>query len=235
MLLQDAQQFGLHGEGQFADFVKKERAAIGQLKTAGLVLECACECAAGVAKELALEQVFGNGTAVDFDKRAFLAQTVFMDGAGDEFLTRAAFAGDEHAALRGGHQRHIVKEGPHERAGRDNVGRQPLIGVEFERSVLRQAGGLAHGGEQFVQVDRFGKIIDSTVPHGADGVADIGISGDQKNGKRTVFLARQAQGVQAGESGHADVGDHHVDLLLAQHFQGALAGGNGHGLEALAG
>jgi hypothetical protein len=158
-----------------------------------------------------------------------------VNDIGHDFLAHAAFAGDEHAAFRRGHQRDIVKERLHERAGRDNVGRQLLAGVEFERRALRQAGRLADRGEQFVQINRFGKIIDSAVAHGADGVADIGISGDQQDGKGTVLLAGQAQGVQAGQAGHADVGDHHVDLLFAQHFQGALAGGNGHRLEALAG
>ena len=114
-------------------------------------------------------------------------------------------------------------------------GRQLLAGVEFQRRALRKAGGLADRGEQFVQVNRLGKIIDSAVAHGADGVADVGIGRDEQDGKGAVLLAGQAQRFQAGQPGHAHVGNHHVDLLLAQDFQGALAGGDGHGLEPLAG
>ena len=54
-------------------------------------------------------------------------------------------------------------------------------------------------------------------------------------GKEPCSWRAQAQGFQAGQAGHADVGDHHVDLLLAQDFQRAFAGGDGDGLEALAG
>src|SRR5277367_885687 len=79
-----------------------------------------------VCEELALEKVFGNGTAVDFDKRAFLAQTVFVDGAGNEFLTRAALAGDEHCGIRGRDELNLLFHFPHARAFAYNVAK-----VEF--------------------------------------------------------------------------------------------------------
>ena len=121
------------------------------------------------------------------------------------------------------------------RAGGNNVRGQLFAGVKLQRRALGKAGGLADGGEQFVQINRFGKIIDSAIAHGADGVAHVGIGGDEQNGKGAVLLAGQAQGFQAGQSRHAHVGNHHADFLLAQDFQGALAGGDGHGVEALAG
>ncbi len=186
-------------------------------------------------EKLALQQRFRDGGTIDLDQFPRRARTPGVNDIGDDFLADAAFAGDQDAAFRGGHQGDIAKERLHERAGRDDVGGQLLAGVELERGAPRQSGGLADRGEQFVQIYRFGKIIDSPVAHGADGVADIGIGGDQKDGKGTVFLARLAQSVQAGESRHADVGDHHVYLLFAQDFQGALAGGNGHRLEPLGG
>ena len=54
-----------------------------------------------VAKELTLEQVLGDRAAVDLDERAAFARAVLVDGAGDEFLARAALAVDEHCGIGG--------------------------------------------------------------------------------------------------------------------------------------
>ena len=44
-------------------------------------------------------------------------------------------------------------------------------------------------GEEFVQVNWFGKIVDSAVAHGDDGIADIGMGGDQEDGQGAANLA----------------------------------------------
>ena len=54
-------------------------------------------------------------------------------------------------------------------------------------------------------------------------------------GKEPCSLRARRKVSRPVKPGHAHVGNHHVDLLLAQDFQGALAGGDGHGVETLAG
>ena len=55
-----------------------------------------------VAEELALEELLGDGGAVDGDERRRRARAVLVDGAGDELLAGAALAGDEDGhVLRG--------------------------------------------------------------------------------------------------------------------------------------
>src|SRR5437773_2552411 len=54
-LLQDPQQFDLHGQIHFANFVKKDRAAVGNFEQATFVLICAGECAFHVAEQFAFE------------------------------------------------------------------------------------------------------------------------------------------------------------------------------------
>ncbi len=63
--LDRAQQFHLHVQRQFGDFVEEQRAALGGLEQAFLVDMRAGEAALAVAEELALHQFGRNGAAVD--------------------------------------------------------------------------------------------------------------------------------------------------------------------------
>ena len=99
LLLQHAQQLGLHGQRDFADFIEEEGAAIGEFEASRLVAQRAGECAFHVAEKLALKQRFGHGAAVHGNHRAARTRAALVDGAGDEFLAGAALAGDEHRGV----------------------------------------------------------------------------------------------------------------------------------------
>ena len=60
------------------------------------------------------------------------------------------------------------------------------------------------------------------------------MSGDHEDGEAAANLAGAAQGFQAGKTGHADIGNHHIHPFGAENLEGALAGGDGEGLKALA-
>ena len=91
--LQDAQQAGLHGQRHVANFIQKERAAIGltQATQAALFLG-AGEGAGGIAKEFSLNQVFRNGGAVDRHKRAAGVLAAVVTGPRKVFFAHAGFA-----------------------------------------------------------------------------------------------------------------------------------------------
>ncbi|MNV48309.1 hypothetical protein D3C71_1402080 [compost metagenome] len=67
--LQHAQQLGLHRQRQLADFIEKQRAAIGALELALALADGAGEGAAHMAKQLAFDQRIGQGRAVHADQR----------------------------------------------------------------------------------------------------------------------------------------------------------------------
>src|SRR5689334_17607255 len=71
--LEDAEEFGLEFEGEVADFVEKEGAALGLFEAAGAVLHGSCVCAADVAEQLGFEKAIGQGVAVDGDERVVAA------------------------------------------------------------------------------------------------------------------------------------------------------------------
>ena len=90
----------LRVEVDFADFVQKERAAVGGFEAAGLaVLKSARECAGHIAEELRLQQVLRQGRAFDGDEGALGAGREVVERAGDEFLAGAARAFDEDGGV----------------------------------------------------------------------------------------------------------------------------------------
>src|SRR5690606_14608997 len=95
LLLQDAEQLHLQRQRQLADLVEEERAAVRLLEQARLVARRVGERAAPVPEELALEQVLGDGAAVDRDEGPRPARRPGVERAGDELLADAALAGDE--------------------------------------------------------------------------------------------------------------------------------------------
>ena len=56
-----------------------------------------------VAEQFALGQRFGDGRAVDGDKRLVAAAAEVMDRLGDNLLARAVFAQDQHGQVGVGH------------------------------------------------------------------------------------------------------------------------------------
>jgi hypothetical protein len=82
---------------------------VGQLKTAYAVGHCARERAFFVAKELALDQVFGDGRAVDGNEIGAGTRREFMQRARHDFLAGSALAGDEYGGVgRRDHRQQIA-------------------------------------------------------------------------------------------------------------------------------
>src|SRR5882762_4438168 len=85
-LLQCAQEFRLEFKGHVTDFVKKQGAAVCQLKPAHLLCVCTCERAALVSEEFTLKQRAGNGGAVEGDETALLTAAPIVNGALIDYL-----------------------------------------------------------------------------------------------------------------------------------------------------
>ena len=66
---QYAQQAGLQVRRHVANFIKKQRSALGLFKAAPAHGLRASKCTAFVAEQLALQQIFGDGCSVDGNKR----------------------------------------------------------------------------------------------------------------------------------------------------------------------
>jgi hypothetical protein len=102
-LLDEAQQLGLQGHRHVADLVEEEGAAVGHFNLAQSLLAGAGEGALLVAEQLALEQVLGNGRAVDGDEAPVLAPAHLVQGARDHLLAAAGLAQQHHRGRGRGH------------------------------------------------------------------------------------------------------------------------------------
>ena len=97
--LQHAQQLALKRQGQLADFVEENGAAVSELESPFALVRGAGEGTFFVAEEFALDKVFGQRSTVELDERAVLAGGVAMHGAGDEFLAGAVLALNENGGV----------------------------------------------------------------------------------------------------------------------------------------
>src|SRR5277367_5659603 len=80
---ENAEQFRLHGHGHVADFVEKERAALGLFEFSEVFGGGAGEGAFFVAEEFGFDEFGGDGGAVQSNKGIFFTRRFFVDGASD--------------------------------------------------------------------------------------------------------------------------------------------------------
>src|SRR5690606_34165303 len=100
----------LEGEGHFANLVQKDASSIGGLEAPDLGSHRAGEGSPLMTEQLALQKSFGDGGAVDADKRLRLAVGMKVNGLGDQLLARAALAGDQDRDVVGDH---LLQNGVH--------------------------------------------------------------------------------------------------------------------------
>ena len=92
LLLEHAQQLGLQHQRDFADLVQEQRALVGQFEDAPLLRARVGERAFFVAEQLAFEQRFRDGRAVDGDEGLGLAEALVVQRLGDQVLAGAVLA-----------------------------------------------------------------------------------------------------------------------------------------------
>src|SRR4029079_12483173 len=102
--LEHAEELRLELRRHLPDLVEEERAAVREVEEALLEVARVGERALLVAEEETLEELLGNGAAVEVDERAFGARALRMEVARHDLLVRAGLALEQHgggAALGG--------------------------------------------------------------------------------------------------------------------------------------
>ena len=95
-VLQHPQHLGLGARRHVADLVEEDGAAVGGDELADLLAHRAGEAPLLVAEQLGLDQLFGDGRAVDLDQGVGVPLAGPVESARDQLLAGAALAGDEH-------------------------------------------------------------------------------------------------------------------------------------------
>src|SRR6478735_1531559 len=143
-LLEEAQQLHLERQRNVADLVEEQGAAFGKLDLADVRFDGAGKGAALIAEQLGLQEVLGNGGAIDRDE-APLAATLFMNRAREQLLAGAACAEQHGRHIRIGDPLDRLSDLEHFRRGGDNRAKDGARDTRFQTPVL---------GFDFVQVER---------------------------------------------------------------------------------
>src|SRR5262249_9408194 len=122
--LQPPEGPGVKVERELAPPVQEERATVSELEPSDPLGDRAGERPPLVAEQLALEQARRDGGAVDFDEGPMAAPARIVDGAGNQFLSRAGLAQEEDGRVGRRHDLDLVEDVSERRTVADDV---PLI------------------------------------------------------------------------------------------------------------
>ena len=221
LVLQDAQQLALRVNGHFGNFIEQQRAAFGLAEKPFAVGVRAGERAFDRAEQFAFDQFAGQGGAIDFDDFVFAARTERVDEVGDDFLARAAFAGDEHGDVAGGDAFDGAHDFLHGGAAENRRGR---AAHGFQRAperavflvLLLAFDGALDVGQQLFVFKRLGEKIVGAAASGFDGHADGAVAGEHDDlgvGPAFFDLRQQFQAVGVRQF---HVEQHHVGRGLGK-------------------
>src|SRR6266446_3849252 len=146
-LLQHAEEFDLGGEADVADFIKKECPMIGQLKAATTGFDRPREGTAFMPKQLALEETFRQGGAVQFYKRLRTTVTAPVQGACHQLFASATFPAQEDGGSTPGGLLNFLHDRLHAWAMANN----PVRIIAWGRAHPRCVCSLRQGFETLLQ------------------------------------------------------------------------------------
>jgi hypothetical protein len=233
--LEDAQEFGLDDGGDFADLVEEEGPAVGELEAALALGDGAGEGAFFVAEELAFDEVFGDGGAIEGDEGAGVAGAFAVERAGDELLAGAAFALDEDGGVGAGD---AAEEGPEFLDGRALAEELTagVFGVLAEEAVdldeVGVLGGLLEDEIDLVRGEGFDEVVEGAVAHALDGGLDGAKAGDDDDEGALGAGGDGFEEVGAFAVREADIDEEEVEGIAGEACLGLGEGSDGRDLVA---
>src|SRR3569832_15859 len=219
--LEDAQQFGLQARADVADLVQELGAAVSLLEQALAVAGGAGERALDMAEQLRVQQVLGQGAAVDGHEGAIAAVADAMEGARQDFLAGAGFPGDEHRQLPVPDAFHDLQDAGHARTAGNDVA-EPVAAQQLapqpgdflaQRTAFQH---LADAQSQLVRVDRLGQVVVGAQAHGLHRGFDGSVGGHHDAFSRVGDILEIRQQGQAVFRPDPHVGDDQVHDMAVQ-------------------
>ena len=229
LLLDHAQHFGLRAQAHVAHFVEEQRAAMGLFELARLVLQRAGKGSFDVPEKLAFDELFRNGGAVDFYKRLLGALAVIVQRVGHQFLSRAAFAVDEHAAIGGGGELQLLAQSLHGDAVADDAVAAVQLRAQLAvlRGQLRLLQRVAKRQQGLVNGKRLLNEIEGAELGGADGRFNGAMPGNHDDRGRRFQGLDFFQHLNAVHARQPDVEQDDVKLAGLESFQASFAAADG--------
>ena len=184
-------------------------------------------------EELALEQGFRDRPAVDRDEGPVAAGAGRVHRARDQLLADPALPRDQHGARGAGAPGDLLAKGAHHAALADEGLRDRPRLMRVPRAQALSPQGLAllehalHARAQLVDAERLLEIVPCAVPKGGDGGLEARVGRHENDRRPRIEQARALQHREAPDTGHDDVGEDDVELLLRDSRDRLLAAARG--------
>ena len=213
LLLERAQNLRLQRQRQIADFIEKQRAAVGELELPRLAVGGAGERPLLVAEQLGLEQRLRDGRTIDRHERAVGAGTQRVQRSGEQLLAGAALAFDQDGRV--GRRRAMQRE-RHRlqlRVVADNLRRAAALRqLLFQQDVFRAQPPLCQRPldhqQQDVGIDRLGKKIERSLLHRRHRVVNAAERGHDNDRQLGLDILGRAQDADPVAFGQTEIGQH---------------------------
>ena len=193
-----------------------------------------------VAEQLAFQERFGNGHAVDHQEGLVRAQAVLIDGPRHQFLARARFSPDEDRGVRGRHPAHGLVDLLHGLAAPDDGFQGRAIpgttsSLHPRAHEAPRFQGLVDEDQDLGDFEGLEDVVEGAHLGGLDGGFRRSEGGHDDDGKLGLDGAHGLKGLEAVHARHAHVHDDEVEPLGLHHGQAGLpAAGRPNGVAFLA-
>ena len=143
-----------------------------------------------MAEQLAFEELFGDGGAVDGYEGGFGPRAAVVDGLGHDFLAGAGFAGDEHVGAARRDFPDVAQQGevgralPDELPGRGGLELFAQIPVVPPERVIPQRAG--DGGFEGVELERLHRVVERPFLDDLHSLLERGVGGHDHHGQIRV-------------------------------------------------
>ena len=172
-----------------------------------------------MAEEFGLDEVLRDGRAVDREERALGAERMLVDAARDEFLARAAFAGDEYGSIARGDLADRLQDFLHRFGAADDaflvVGRidERARGLRGGREVAARGEGLVDERDELRLVERLHDVVVRAELHRLDRGLRGAKGGHQDHHRLRLGAAEHLQRFDTGHAAHAVIEQDYVGLF----------------------
>ena len=199
LFLKHSQQFCLHTECEFTDFVKEKRAAVGELDFADSFVNAGCNSLFD-SEEFSLHYFAGVGSTIERDKRSIAIRAALVDNLSQDFFAGAAFAKQKDRCFGISDAGQLLNQVDQDSAARDELladAERFMDGVQFRCAPLRD-----------VELARLREDDSDEVRNGCDKF--VFVFGEHA-GQAVVIEIEHADNVLAGDKRHASDG---INIVL---------------------
>ncbi len=182
-------------------------------------------------------RIFRDSRHVEGDKVLVCARAVLVQGVGDQLLAGTALTVDQHRDAGARQATDGAEHLLHRRCLTDDFGSGGgflLTRLALGALLLEVILGAAHQGHRFIDVERFGQVLEGAALVGVDRAVEIRVGGHDDDGQIGLTAVDLLQQTQAVDARHPDIGEDHIGRAQLKGVQQGFAIGKALAVEAFA-